>query len=140
MLEISDEELDEKLKTGVPRIDNLITWSKVFLVREGLLDASHPNVWTLTEDGLKRQITDADVLKIFKKIQGAFAQKRGRRDSSKTVEEQELEVQWINLTRRHSWNFSDHWHRQALRDYVNVYYEHQVSQELSLEAAPGMVA
>jgi len=54
MLEISDNELEEKLKTGVSRIDNLIAWSKVYLVREGLVDTSDPNVWSLTEEGLKR--------------------------------------------------------------------------------------
>lgn len=42
MLEISEEELQEILKSGVSRIDNQIVWSKIYLVREGLLDASAP--------------------------------------------------------------------------------------------------
>ncbi|HYA42481.1 MAG TPA: restriction endonuclease [Syntrophobacteraceae bacterium] len=93
ILEISDEELDEKFKTGVSRIDNLIAWSKVYLIREGLLDTSHPNVLTLTEDGFKRQLTDADVLNIFKKIHREFVTKKHKQDGLKIVEEQESQVQ-----------------------------------------------
>jgi restriction system protein len=79
MLQITEEELHEILKTGVSRIDNQVTWSKVYLVREGLLDVSDPNVWSLTEDGLRRQLTEDDVLTIFKRIQRAFVTKKGKR-------------------------------------------------------------
>lgn len=92
MLEISDEELEEKLKNGVSRIDNLITWSKVYLVREGLVDTSDPNVWSITEGGLKRQLTNDDVHGIFKKIHSGFATKRGKHYKTNPAEEQELQL------------------------------------------------
>ncbi len=79
MLQITEEELQEILKNGVSRVDNQVTWSKVYLVREGLLDVSDPNVWSLTEDGLRRQLTEDDVLAIFKRIHGAFVTKKGKR-------------------------------------------------------------
>lgn len=93
MLEISENELEEKLKTGVSRIDNLITWSKVYLVREGLVDTSDPNVWSLTEEGLKRQLTDDDVHRIFKRIHSGFVTKKGKQGKSKPLEEHELQLE-----------------------------------------------
>lgn len=78
MLEISEEELQEQLKNGASRIDNQIIWSKIYLVREGLLDASDPSVWSLTEEGLRRQLTEEDVLAVFKRISKAFAMKKGK--------------------------------------------------------------
>jgi restriction system protein len=93
MLAISDEELEEKLKTGVSRIDNMITWSKVYLVREGLVDTSDPNVWSLTEDGLKRNLADDDVHGIFKKIHHGFVTSRGKQGKRKSTEEQELQLE-----------------------------------------------
>jgi len=78
MLEITEEELEEKLKNGMARIDNQITWSKIYLVRSGLLDASDPEVLRLTEGALSRDYSDADVLSIFKKIHSGFMTKRGK--------------------------------------------------------------
>jgi len=75
-LNISDDELEKKLKTGVYRIDNEIAWSKIYLVRCGLLDASDPKVWSLTEDGLQRKLSEDDVRCIFKEIHGGFVSKR----------------------------------------------------------------
>ena len=54
MLDISADELEERLKTGVSHIENQIMWSKVYLVREGLVDDSNPEVLTLTEKGLSQ--------------------------------------------------------------------------------------
>jgi len=91
MLEITEDELEEKLKNGVSRIDNQIVWSKVYLVREGLLDVSDPNVWSLTEDGLKRKLTEDEVLKIFKRIHGGFVTKKGKNGQVTKPEEKEVE-------------------------------------------------
>lgn len=91
MLELSEEELEEKLKSGVSRVDNQIVWSKVYLVREGLLDVSDPNIWSLTEDGLRRNLNEDEVLKIFKKIHGGFVTKKGNHE--RVIEPIEKEVE-----------------------------------------------
>ncbi len=82
MLQITEEELQETLKNGVSRIDNQVTWSKVYLVREGLLDVSAPDVWSLTEDGLRRQLTEDDAQAIFKRIHGVFLTKKGKPETT----------------------------------------------------------
>lgn len=79
MMDISEEKLEEKLKSGVTRIDNQISWNKVYLTKGGFIDTSDPDVWSLTEEGLKRHLTEDDVLKIFKRIHGSFVAKRGHK-------------------------------------------------------------
>lgn len=80
MLEISDDELEERLRSGVSRIDNLISWSRIYLIRAGLVSISESNLWNVTEEGLKCHLTDDDVHEIFKKIHGGFVKKRGKQE------------------------------------------------------------
>lgn len=75
-LDITEEELSERLANNVFRIDNQIAWSKIYLSREGLLDVSDPKVWNLTEDGLRRNLSEDDVLAIFKRIHTSLVTKR----------------------------------------------------------------
>jgi restriction system protein len=75
-LEISEEELEAKLRTGASRLDNQIAWSRIYLVREGLLDVSTAGVWALTKDGLTRGFTEDEVLAVFKRIHGTFGSKK----------------------------------------------------------------
>ena len=75
-LDITEEELSERLANNVFRIDNQIAWSKIYLSREGLLDVSDPKVWNLTEDGLRRNLSEDDVLAIFKRIHSSLVSKR----------------------------------------------------------------
>ncbi len=91
MLQIAEGELQETFKNGVTRIDSQITWSKIYLVREGLLNVSDSNVLRLTEDGLKRHLTDDDVLAIFKRIHGAFVRKKGKPEATTTPDEIQTE-------------------------------------------------
>lgn len=87
MMDISEEELEEKLKSGVTRIDNQISWNKIYLTKGGFIDTSDPDVWSLTEEGHKMHLTEDDVLKIFKKIHRGFVTKR----QQKTTQNEETE-------------------------------------------------
>lgn len=75
-LDISDAELEEKYKSNISKIDNQISWSTIYLVRAGLLDRSDPKIWSLTEDGLKKNLTEEDVRDIFKQIHTEFASRK----------------------------------------------------------------
>ena len=79
LLNITEEELEEKLKNGAFRIDNQITWNKIYLVRGGFLDTSDSEVLRLTKDGLYRNVSDKDVLAIFKKIHSGFVSQRRKK-------------------------------------------------------------
>jgi len=78
MLDISDEELEEKLKTGIYRIDNQITWSKIYLVRAELIDTSDPVVISLTQEGWTKKPAEGEVVSIFKEIHGNLVRKKGK--------------------------------------------------------------
>jgi restriction system protein len=90
MLDISAAELEERLKTGVSRIENQIMWSKVYLVREGLVDDSNPEVLTLTEKGLSQKLNEDDVMPIFKRIHSGFVSQRGKKKTRTETESVDL--------------------------------------------------
>ncbi|VBB42098.1 conserved hypothetical protein [uncultured Desulfatiglans sp.] len=81
-LEITEDELSDRLANNMFRIDNQITWSKIYLTREGLLDDSDPHVWRLTEDGQRSHLTEEEVKEIFHKIHSGFITKKRIKKSS----------------------------------------------------------
>jgi restriction system protein len=86
ILSIPEDELEDKLKTGVLRIDNQIAWSKVYLVRRGFIDTSDPGVISLTEEGIRSHLSENDVLEIFKKIHRGFVTRKGKKEDEPQVE------------------------------------------------------
>ena len=50
-LKISDNILEEVLKSGESRFENQVRWARQFLVWEGLLDSSKHGIWALTPEG-----------------------------------------------------------------------------------------
>lgn len=95
ILNIPEEKLEEKYKSGVSKIDNQINWSKVYLTRGGLIDISDQNIWSLTEKSLKSELSDEDVLLIFKQIHSGFVAQRGKPKKTKSLVDIEplLEIQ-----------------------------------------------
>ena len=66
-LSLSDDTLDETLKSGANRFHNQVAWARQYLVWEGLLDSSKHGTWTLTEKGRKTTLTDEQAREIFMK-------------------------------------------------------------------------
>ena len=50
-LGLSDDVLEDRLKSGSSRFENQVSWARYYLVRGGFIDSSHRGVWTLTEKG-----------------------------------------------------------------------------------------
>lgn len=76
-LNIPDEKLEEKLKSGASRVKNQIAWARIYLVKDTLLDdSSKRGIWTLTEKGQKTNLTYNDSIKLFKKVQSTFTTKK----------------------------------------------------------------
>lgn len=71
-LNINDEELAETIKSGQSRIKNQIAWARMYHVKGGYIDSSKRGIWSLTEKGLKANLNNEDVYKLFKKIQSGF--------------------------------------------------------------------
>ncbi|AIE75625.1 MULTISPECIES: restriction endonuclease [unclassified Synechocystis] len=75
-LQISEELLEEKLKSGSSRVINQIDWARFYLVKAGYLDASKRGVWTLTEKGIVETVNNQKAFAIFKEVQGGFKDKK----------------------------------------------------------------
>ncbi|OPX35915.1 restriction endonuclease [candidate division KSB1 bacterium 4484_188] len=88
---LSENELDEKLKTGITRIDNQIIWSKIYLTQAELIDSSNKDLWRLTEKGFKSNLSENDVKKLFKQIHSKFISKGLKKAKKSNVTEIETE-------------------------------------------------
>ena len=57
-LKLPDSVLEEKLKSGALKFHNQVQWARQYLAWEGLIEASKPGVWVLSEQGEKASLTD----------------------------------------------------------------------------------
>ncbi|MBE9175899.1 restriction endonuclease [Synechocystis salina LEGE 06155] len=91
-LQISEELLEEKLKSGSSRIINQIDWARFYLAKAGYLDSSKRGVWTLTEKGIAETVTNQKAFTIFKEVQGEFKDKKMVDSNGNNGEIQEEEI------------------------------------------------
>jgi restriction system protein len=67
-MDVTDEERQITLKSGVERFSNQVRWARQYLVWEGLVDASKRGVWSLTPKGLGTHLSLDDAKLIHKKL------------------------------------------------------------------------
>ena len=80
--QVSEKDLEEKLKSGVSRIVNEIAWAKVYLQKFGLITNANRGVWALTEFGQRQSVSDIAFELLWKGIR----QKKGSAPSpSKSI-------------------------------------------------------
>jgi restriction system protein len=66
-LAVSDEKLEETLKSGQTRYYNQVHWARQYLVWEGLLDGSTHGVWALAPSGYEATLNEEAARQIFGK-------------------------------------------------------------------------
>ena len=67
-----DSELERTNKNGQSKVRNQIAWARMYLVYAGYIDSSARGVWSLTEKGLKEDLSKLDALDVFKSIRVRF--------------------------------------------------------------------
>ena len=67
-LNISEEELQETLKSGQSKVINQIHWARLMLAKTDHLDSSRRGVWNLTEKGLSATLSEGDMISIWQLI------------------------------------------------------------------------
>lgn len=87
-LGLSDELLDQTLKSGASRFHNQVAWGRQYLVWEGLLDSSKHGTWTLTEKGRNAHLDDKEVSDIFLKWVAIHAENRKQKKEAEETEEE----------------------------------------------------
>ncbi len=77
MMNLSESELSETLKTGGSKVRNQIAWARQYSVSAGLIDSSKRGVWSLTDEGFKHPLKDSDVYELVKNVRSNKGKKTG---------------------------------------------------------------
>jgi len=86
-LNLSDDILDENLKSGVNKFRNQVAWARQYLVWEGLLDSSKHGTWKLTETGKNTFLNEEDARKIFLKWVEIHQKPRKTKSENEVIDE-----------------------------------------------------
>jgi restriction system protein len=78
-LKLSEEALAEVTPTGIPRFANRVAWARFYLTRAGFLSSSKQGVWTLTEEGQKRELLPKDARELFSRMNKVFQEERKKK-------------------------------------------------------------
>ena len=98
-LNLSEDILDETVKSGVNKFHNQVAWTRQYLVWEGLLDSSKHGTWKLTEKGKNTKLDEEESRKIFLKWVEIHQKARKEKSEIEIIEEQEKKAQ-RNLKRK----------------------------------------
>lgn len=88
-LNLSDDVLDETLKSGIKKFHNQVCWARQYLVWEGLLDSSKHGTWKLTVEGKNTNLTEEEARKIFLKWVEIHQKARKEKSENDIIDEQE---------------------------------------------------
>lgn len=96
-MNITEDELEQTLKSGTSRIKNQIAWARNYLVRSGIMDdSSKRGIWSLTEDGFNLVLNNNDSLEIFRKVQSKYTNTNKNEESNKNnginIEDENIET------------------------------------------------
>ena len=127
-MNLSDQVLDETLKSGGSRFHNQVAWARQYMVWEGLLDSSKHGTWTLTEKGRTAHITETQAADIFKKWVAIHAEIRKQKKADESDHPQEADTSPEELVTEDKLNLIS-----TLRSLSPVGFE-KVSRELLRES------
>jgi len=85
---VSEEKLNETIKSGASKFHNQVCWARQYLVWEGLIDPSVRGIWKLTPLGQTKKITVAEARTIFLKWVEVNSLKRKNRTETPSIEEE----------------------------------------------------
>ena len=87
-LQLTDEELNEQRTVGGSLYENQVHWARLYLTKTGYISSSKRGVWALTKKGQGANLTDADVMEIYREVLGQRKRKRpSNQDTSPSVVE-----------------------------------------------------
>ena len=90
-LDLSEEFLNQTIKSGPNRFHNQVAWARQYLTWEGLLDSSIRGTWKLTEKGKNTHLNYEEAHEIFLKWVEINQKARKNKSRKQVVEEQEEE-------------------------------------------------
>lgn len=106
---LSDDFLDEVVKSGGNRFHNQVAWARQYLVWEGLLDSSKHGTWKLTEKGRKTTLDTEESRQLFLKWVEIHRKAREAKAESKEtpdliipqiqIDDEEITIELIDVLR-----------------------------------------
>lgn len=90
-LSLSDDVLNQRIKSGLSRFGNDVDWARFYLVHAGYVDASARGVWSLTDKGYSYILTHDQAVELFKEIHKQFVLDSKAKSSSARAEPQDEE-------------------------------------------------
>ncbi|PKL84731.1 MAG: hypothetical protein CVV22_11535 [Ignavibacteriae bacterium HGW-Ignavibacteriae-1] len=87
----TSKELEQKSKTGVPIIYNQVAWARNYLKDGGLISNDKRGIWSLTEYGKNKTLTDKEAYELFKFVQLRFRKQEDELAANEDVQ-QEIEI------------------------------------------------
>lgn len=89
-LKISDAEVEETINSGQSRVRNRIQWARLYLTKAGYIDSKIRGTWKLTDKGLGANLSEKDVMDLFKTVQSSFSNKENTSKGkiSKVIEDE----------------------------------------------------
>jgi 5-methylcytosine-specific restriction protein B len=108
--DFSEEELNEKSKTGVPILYNQVAWARNYLKDGGYISNEKRGIWSLTELGKNKSLTDNEALALFKSVQLNF-KKQGEEifevEEQLFLDSEPLNFWWLNANPK-IWSIGNH--------------------------------
>lgn len=107
--EFSETELKEKSKTGVPILYNQVAWARNYLKDGGYISNEKRGIWSLTEFGKNKSLTDKEAYDLFKSIQNRIKKQEEELieiEDEKNEETEPLNFWWLNANPK-IWSISN---------------------------------
>lgn len=106
----SEDELNQKTKTGVPILYNQVAWARNYLKDGGYISNIKRGIWSLTEFGKNKSLTDKEAYELFRSLQGKV--KKQEQDIIEiegilNEETEPLSFWWLNANPK-IWSINNH--------------------------------
>ncbi len=108
----TQQELEEKSKTGVPIIYNQVAWARNYLKDAGLISNERRGIWALTELAKNKTFSDKEILELYKKVLLKLQKKEPQDISEEIIEPEASDIEplnfwWLNANPK-IWSISNH--------------------------------
>lgn len=109
----NEQKLDEKSKTGVPIIYNQVAWARNYLKDAGLISNEKRGLWSLTELGKNKTLTEKEALDLFKSVQSRFKKQEDNFNLNVEIQQDKpdeiepINFWWLNANPK-IWSISNH--------------------------------
>jgi hypothetical protein len=95
-LSISKAEIEEKFSSGVRKVYNQIAWARNYLKEGDYISNEKRGIWSLTEKGKNKVLSDIEILELFKNVQAKFL-KKNKVSPVEIVENEKEEIEPLNF-------------------------------------------